>query len=141
MRTTAKSRGQILSLLIGAMGLALTSSPALAHDATLQLQKGDHICLVGNTLGERLQHFNYWETDLYSQFPEHELVVRNLCFSADEPQFRPRSLGFGSPDSHLKHSGASVILFFFGFNEAFEGAEGVQAFAKNLMDAVKHVQS
>ena len=27
--------------------------------AELQLKKGDHICLVGNALGERLQHQNY----------------------------------------------------------------------------------
>ncbi|MCA9217094.1 MAG: azurin, partial [Planctomycetales bacterium] len=92
-------------------------------------------------LGERMQHFNYWETDLYSQFPAHELVVRNLCFSADEPQFRPRSLDFGTPDEHLKHSGASVILFFFGFNESFDGAEGLSDFSKNLTKAVNDVTS
>ena len=117
------------------------ASHALGHDAVLELQKGDHICLVGNALGERLQHFNYWESDLYAQFPKHELVVRNLCFSADEPQFRPRSKDFGSPDSHLQHSSASVILFFFGFNESFAGKAGVEAFAKNLTESVKHVQS
>src|SRR5262249_22738188 len=49
----------------------------------LELRKGDHICLVGNALGERMQFMNEWETLLYRRFPQHELVVRNLCFPAD----------------------------------------------------------
>ena len=93
--------------------------------AELELKKGDHICLVGNALGERMQHHNDWETLLYQRFPEHELVVRNLCFPADEPYNRQRSLNFGEPDVHLTHSKADVILFFFGFNESFAGEAGL----------------
>src|SRR5262245_17775414 len=76
----------------------------------VELRKGDHICLVGNALGERLQFANDWETLLYTRFPQHELVVRNLCFPADEPFKRDRSLNFGNPDDHLTHSKADVIL-------------------------------
>ena len=107
--------------------------------AELELKKGDHVCLIGNALGERMQHFDYWEADLYRLFPNEDLVVRNLCFSADEPQFRPRSQDFGSPDSHLKHSKASVILCFFGFNESFDGPDGVGQFKTDLTDNVKHM--
>lgn len=56
--------------------------------AALELKKGDHICLVGNGLGESLQHANDWESRLHQRFPEHELVVRNLCFPADEAFLR-----------------------------------------------------
>ena len=48
--------------------------------ARLKLNKGDHICLVGNALGERMQHHNYWEALLHQRYPELELTVRNLCF-------------------------------------------------------------
>src|SRR3954452_5725609 len=103
----------------------------------LQLRKGDHICLVGNALGERLQFANDWEALLHARFPRHELVVRNLCFPADEPFRRDRSLNFGSPDAHLAHSKADVILFFLGMNEAFAGEAGAEAFAADLKRLVE----
>ncbi len=131
----------ILSMLvaIGWSGISLVSE-SLAG-AAVQLEKGDHICLVGNGLGESLQHHPDWEALLYQRFPQHELVVRNLCFPADEPKLRPRSENFGSPDSHLKHSGASVVLYFFGSNEAFKGAEGLDAFKADLTEVVNQTKT
>ena len=71
--------------LLAAMTLLLLSCCMTARADGLKLQPGDHICLVGNELGERIQHQNYWETLLYQRFPKHNLVVRNLCFPGDEP--------------------------------------------------------
>lgn len=110
------------------------------HAANLELKPGDSVCLVGNALGERLQHNNDWEALLYQRFPNFKLKVRNLCFPGDEPQHRLRSLNFGEPDVHLKHSQADVILCFFGFNESFAGDEGLEAFAADLTQAVTHMQ-
>ena len=50
------------------------------HAKELVLEKGDHLCLVGNELGERMQHHNFWETLLHQGFSDHQLTVRNLCF-------------------------------------------------------------
>ncbi len=108
----------------------------LATAAELTLEKGDHICLVGNELGERLQHHNFWETLLYQRFPAHQLVVRNLCFPGDEPDVRIRSKNFGDPHEHLSHSQATVILFFFGFNESFGGSDGLPAFRQSIEQLV-----
>ena len=61
------------------VGLALLFSTGLQVQAQpVQLEKGDHICLVGNALCERMQHSNQWEALLYERFPELDLVVRNL---------------------------------------------------------------
>lgn len=116
-----------------------SASPEAATTAgpVLELQPGDHICLIGNGLGERMQFSNAWETLLYQRFPERELVVRNLCFPADESYNRMRSLNFGSPDDHLKHSGATVILYFFGFNESFAGEAGLPSFREQLARLVR----
>ena len=103
--------------------LTLVTSSATAADA--EFRKGDHICLVGNELGERMQHHNFWETLLHRSYPEQQLTVRNLCFPGDEPYERIRSLDFGDPDSHLKHSKADVVMYFFGFNESFDGDDGL----------------
>jgi putative membrane-bound dehydrogenase-like protein len=107
----------------------------------LELQRGDHICLVGNALGERMQHHDYWETLLHQRFPEKELVVRNLCFPGDEPSERIRSQNFGDPHQHLTHSKASVVLFFFGFNESFAGAEGVDDFASEIKSLIEETKT
>lgn len=98
----------------------------------LELKQGDHICFVGNALGERMQHHNYFETRLHQRFAERELVVRNLCFPGDEVVTRLRSFNFGSPDEHLSHSQADVIFFFFGYNESFAGGSGIDEFEKEL---------
>ncbi len=73
----------------------------------LVLSQGDHICIIGNTLAERMQHYGWLETQLHSRFPKHELVVRNLAYSGDEidgwqnPQHRMRSRDFGTQDEWL----------------------------------------
>ncbi len=112
----------------------------LAHGQALKLEKGDHICLVGNELGERMQHENWWETLLHQRFAEYQLVVRNLCFPADEPYLRPRSQGFGSPDDHLKFSKATVVLYFFGSNESFAGPDGLAKFRTDLDKLVRETR-
>ncbi|MDP3071609.1 MAG: GDSL-type esterase/lipase family protein, partial [Opitutaceae bacterium] len=103
-----------------------------ASPSVLAIREGDSICLVGNTLAERLQHFNHWETRLHQRFPRHRLVVRNLAWPADEVVLRPRAEGFGTPEEHLAFSKADVILAFFGFNEAFAGPGGLEKFKADL---------
>ncbi len=94
------------SHLLFAVALVLA---ATAHAAAEEftLKKGDHICIVGNTLAERMQHFGWLETLIHARFPEHELVFRNLGYSGDEidgyknPNHRMRSMSFGSQDEWL----------------------------------------
>src|SRR4051794_17259648 len=52
--------------------LVLFASPALLPAAPLELKKGDHICLIGNTLPDRMQHFGWLETNLHARHPQHE---------------------------------------------------------------------
>ena len=120
-----------LARLILASCLATFAARA-ASPTTLELREGDRICLIGNTLAERLQHHNHWEALLHQRFPRHQLVVRNLAWPADEVDLRPRAEGFGEPEQHLKANGADVILAFFGFNESFAGPDGLPAFRESL---------
>jgi putative membrane-bound dehydrogenase-like protein len=140
MNHTLRQSRLIPVLLQSLLGFTLVSSTEVAGQA-LELRRGDHICLVGNALGERMQWGNAWETLLYARFPDHELVVRNLCFPGDEPLHRLRSLNFGSPDDHLAHSKADVILFFFGINESFAGERGLPKFAADLTKLVNETKT
>ena len=116
-------------------------TPQAGIAADFELQKGDRICLVGNELGERMQHHNHCEALLHQTFPELELTVRNLCFPGDEPAERIRSMAFREPDAHLTHSKADVVMYFFGFNESFNGDEGISEFAQQLAKLVKETKA
>lgn len=104
-------------------------------------EDGDRICIIGNALADRMQHFGWLETLTQDRFPEKELVFRNLGFSGDEVTVRPRSQNFGEPDVHLTHSQADVIYAFFGYNESFAGESGLGKFRKDLEAFIDHTLS
>jgi putative heme-binding domain-containing protein len=119
------------------LAVALAARNAAA-EARLELKRGDHICLIGNTLADRMQHDGWLETVLQARFPELELTIRNLGFSADELATRPRSENFGDPDKHLAHSKADVVFAFFGYNESFAGEAGLAGFRDQLAKFIDH---
>lgn len=57
-------------------------------------QKGDRIILLGNTFADRMRHYGYFETILQKNFPDKELTLRNMGWSADEVGLQPRPLNF-----------------------------------------------
>ncbi len=135
----------LLFLAAVASGFALFGISAALRSADeggttprLQIHQGDHICLVGNTLADRMQHDGWLETYLYSRLPKNDLVVRDLGFSGDELTLRLRSAGFGSPDEHLTTQKADVIFAFFGYNESFAGPEGLEKFKRDVTEFIKH---
>ena len=138
---------RFLSLLSVAIGATVGFERSSAAENSLQ--PGDRVCLVGNALGERMQHHNHFETLLHHRLAQHQLVVRNLCFPGDEPWVRLRSESFGTPDEHLARCKADVVLFFFGYNESFEldgltGEElkaGIGAYADALTVLVNHTKA
>lgn len=78
--------------------------------SALELLPGDHLCIIGNALAERMQHDGWLETLLHARFPQHRLVIRNLGYSGDEIDgwqnfhTRLRSMDFGSQDQWLSGS-------------------------------------
>src|SRR3546814_15756990 len=71
---------------------------------------GSSIVVIGNSFAEGLQRSNYFETLLHRSFPDHHLRVRNLGWSADDVNLRPRALNFGPLEEHTHRPGADVIL-------------------------------
>ncbi|MBI3862782.1 MAG: HEAT repeat domain-containing protein [Planctomycetia bacterium] len=148
--------------------LVLAVSAAPARAAGLELKKGDHVCIIGNTLAERMQHDGWLETLIHARFPQHELVFRNLGYSGDEIELgkRLRSMDFGTPDQWLAASApvpqpkklspkdevaenrfertntkADVIFAFFGYNESFAGEAGLGKFRQDLEAFIQHTLS
>jgi lysophospholipase L1-like esterase len=128
--------------LVALAGSSARAQTPQAAAPPLELQKGDRIVLVGNTLAERMQLFNHFETLLHTRFADLQLVVRNLGWSGDTVTLQPRPLNFGDAASHLRKQKADVILSFFGANESFAGEAGLAQFEKDL-DAYlsKHLEA
>ncbi len=92
----------------------------LSTASALDLKKGDRVCVIGNTFGERLQFSGYFEALLHARHGDKEIVVRNLSWSADTLTLKPRPLDCPTQDQFLTQYKASVILACFGLNESFE---------------------
>ena len=127
--------------------------------------KGERIAIVGGGFAERMIDHGFFETELYTRFPQLDLVIRNLANSGDTPVFRPqanRSLQFAfsggedlvpkefrvrsggnghypTPDEWLKTVKADTVLCFFGFSSSFDGAAGVERFRKELSAYIAHI--
>lgn len=154
--------------MIALLALPVAISSSVAHAAGLEIKKGDHICIIGNTLAERMQHEGWLETLIHARFPEYELVFRNLGYSGDEIELdrRLRSMSFGSPDEWLAgeapvpqptklsprdevaknrfaltNTKADVIFAFFGYNESTRGDAGLPKFRQDLDAFIKHTLS
>ena len=110
----------------------MTATRSAADAPALTLKKGDRIVIIGNTLAERMQQFGNLETLLYSRFPDLDLVVRDLGWSADELTVRMRSQDFKDHGHNLTDHKPTVLVACFGFNESFGGVAGLAKFEQDL---------
>jgi lysophospholipase L1-like esterase len=134
MQTTIRRPTAVLFALALAVGAGASppQAQAPAGPARLELRAHDRIALVGNTLAERQQLFNHFETALLTRFPTFDLTVRNLSRSGDTLTLQPRPLNFGDAATHLTAQRADVIVAFFGLNESFDGEAGLPQFERDL---------
>lgn len=126
---------------------------------------GETIVFLGNTLAARMEHYNYFESALQQQFGANNVTFRNMGFPGHTAAFRPEAgsknpwafpgaekfrpeikahYGEGhypSPDEWLTIIKASTIVAFFGFNESFDGLEGIENFKNELRAFVDHTLS
>lgn len=114
--------------------------PGAHRDPTpFAFQKGDVVASIGNALGERFQHRGGLEVPIQDILPDHDLTFRNLCVSGDKVGKFPRSKGFTSMDTYLRHVGADVIFCFFGYNESHDDTPDHHT--KRLVDYVRELRS
>jgi putative heme-binding domain-containing protein len=134
----------------------------------IKLDKQARIVLLGNGLGSRMIHFGHFDTELHVRYPDHQLVVRNMCDEANTPSFRPhsaRKIQVGFPgaekfalpycdgkvanaegfleteDQWLGRLKPDVLIAFFGFNESFQGLPGLKNYREELDAFLKYTLS
>ena len=120
---------------------ALSNGKHLLADAKVEPAQGDKLVILGNTLAERMQYFNHFETLLHARFSDKQLVVRNLGWSADQIDQRMRSQDFKDHGHTLIDHQPNIILAMFGFNESFAGEAGVAAFEQKLANFVEELNA
>ena len=97
-------------LLFGVIG---TASHGQSVVPPFNPQTGNRIVLLGNTFADRMRHYGYLETLLQQTFPNQQLTLRNMGWSADEVGLQPRPLnfpGFGDKTARLTKGMGEVVF-------------------------------
>lgn len=135
----------IAGMLLAAWSLGMGLTAAAEASKPLGLKDGDRVVLLGGGFIERLGQRGYFETLLVSAYPETDFTVRNLGWSGDVVSSEARSRFGGAAEgrAHLLKSLAAaqptVILLYYGANEANAGPAGLPAFRRGygeLLDAL-----
>ncbi len=113
-----------------------------------------------------MMNFGHFETEMQVRYPDSLLYIRNMCDGGNTPGFRPHSgrkspwafpgaesfqtelaknsgsTGhFETPDEWISRHKADVILAFFGYNESFQGEEGLENYKAELDAFIQHTLS
>lgn len=132
----------------------------------IPVKENMRIVLIGNNLGSRMMNYGYFETEMHIRYPDKKLFIRNMCDPGNTPGFRPHSsrnspwafpgadkfqnqnanpsgsIGhFPTEDEWITSLGADVLIAFFGYNESFEGEQGLNNFKEELHAFIRHTQS
>ncbi len=150
-------------LLLALLVLTVGTSSFLVNPQPITLKKNAHIALIGGNLGSRMMNYGLFETEMHVRFPEHQLLIRNMCDGGDTPGFRPHASRntpwafpgaekfqteyakksdseghFEYPDEWLSRLETDVIIAMFGYSESFQGIQGLANFKAELDAFVKH---
>jgi putative membrane-bound dehydrogenase-like protein len=130
--------------------LAFVPDRAAAQNTNaFELRDGDRVVLVGDTLIEREQTYGHIEYLLTTQFPDRNVTVRNLGWSADTPLGQSR-VGFDHSKAHdfwfsqltnaIAQLNPTVVFLGYGMASSFAGEAELPRFIADLgklMDAIQ----
>jgi hypothetical protein len=136
---------------------------APSDSGKLEIRKNARIFLIGNNLCSRMMNFGYFETEMQLRYPDSLLFIRNMCDGGNTPGFRPHSGRFSpwafpgaekfqtelanksgseghleTEDQWLTRLKADIIIACFGYNESFQGKEGLENYKAELEAFIKH---
>jgi len=156
-----------LSLLLGVLLVLFSITQCTnSNKNVVQLKKGSRIVLIGNNLGSRMMNYGHFETEMHLRYPDSLLFIRNMSDGGNTPAFRPHSSRkspwafpgaekfhpelanyahseghFPTEDEWLFSLKPDIIIAFFGYNESFDGEEGLANYKAELDAFIKHTLS
>lgn len=111
-----------------------------------ELQEGDRVVLLGNSLFERELRHGYIELVLTTRWPDRNITVRNLGLSGDTVFGDARGYFTTPPDAYghlieqLTNAKPSVVFVAYGGIEAYDGEEGLTRFSEGLLKLLDKIE-
>ncbi|HZM03373.1 MAG TPA: PVC-type heme-binding CxxCH protein [Candidatus Saccharimonadales bacterium] len=133
--------------VFGLLLVSLSAPLARAHPK-FELQEGDRVVLVGDTLIEREQESGWLETAMAAGFDDRHFTVRNLGWSADTPagesrasfDFTDPTKGFSLLKQEIATAKPTVVVIGYGMASSFSGEAGLAKFKTDLNRLIDTVQ-
>jgi mono/diheme cytochrome c family protein/glucose/arabinose dehydrogenase len=162
-RVTSRTMAVVLAAVSTLYVAFQSPAPPQEVEFPLQMEQGATIALIGNNLCARMMNTGHFETAVQLRHPGKQLRIRNLCDAGNTPGFRPhpgrpspwafpgaeqfytnlaRESGseghFETPDEWLMRLQADIVIGFFGYNESFQGAAGLDTYRAELEAFIDH---
>ena len=122
---------------IVALLLALCLPASAVADTPFEFRRNDVVAIYGNGLADRMQHDPWVETVLQANLKGMNVRFRNMSFSGDMVNKRPRNKGFTNDTEYLQHVAPDVVFIMYGYNESHAGQAGAKAYADELVKLVE----
>jgi len=116
---------------------AVLAGQAVHSAEPFEFTQNDVVAIYGNGLADRMQHSPWVETVLQSHLKGKNVSFRNMSFSGDMVNRRPRNKGFTNDEEYLQHVAPDVVFIMYGYNESFAGPEGANAYQAELAKLVE----
>ena len=110
-------------------------------DEPFEFKQDDVVAIFGNGLADRMQHAPWVETVLQSKLEGKRVRFRNMSFSGDIVNQRPRNKGFTNDTEYLQHVAPSVVWIMYGYNESHAGPAGASAYEAELVKLVERYRA
>ena len=126
------------SLLAGLPLEGLLAQNTSNNSVNFELQDGDRVVFLGNSLFEEDLRYGYLEYMLTLAFADKEVTFRNLGWSGDTVFGEARSYYTSPPTAYdlliqqLNDAQPTVVFLAYGANEATEGEKGITKFKEGL---------
>lgn len=145
------ARRTVCSAVLIGLCFSAYACPSLSA-ASFEFEDGDRVVLLGSTFIERAQRYGYIEAELTAALAGQgkHVTFRNLGWSGDTVWAESRGIfdapveGYRRMIEQVKGLKPTVILFYYGANEAYEGEAGLAAFLEQynkLLDDLKPTEA
>ena len=117
--------------------LSVVPTLQTVHSAeAFEFKQNDVVAIYGNGLADRMQHDPWVETVLQSHLKGLNVSFRNMSFSGDMVNQKPRNKGFTNDAEYLQHVAPDVVFVMYGYNESFAGPAGADAYQGELVQLI-----
>ncbi len=124
-------KAQLVRLLFFVLPAALALQAAQAAEP-FEFKQNDVVAIYGNGLADRMQHDPWVESVLQSHLEGMNVSFRNMSFSGDMVNRKPRNKGFTNDTEYLQHVAPDVVFVMYGYNESFAGPAGADGYRDEL---------